>query len=129
MKIQEVVEKFHSEIAKLETIKSEFCIKKNLNQYKKGYVKVYRGCAIEKNVYDAWVNKSVKPNILLAYLDNTKKEFNSYSTSCERVIPNRPFLFFSSSLKSCFFLFLKEKFIMHFPSFKKSSIYITYWFH
>jgi hypothetical protein len=52
-----------------------------LNQYKKGYVKVYRGCAIEKNVYDAWVNKSVKPNILLAYLDNTKKEFNSYSTS------------------------------------------------
>ena len=26
MKIQEVVEKFHSEIAKLETIKSEFCI-------------------------------------------------------------------------------------------------------
>ena len=26
MNIQEVVEKFHSEIAKLETIKSEFCI-------------------------------------------------------------------------------------------------------
>ena len=52
-----------------------------LNKFKKGYVKVYRGISLKKDIYDAWRATSERPEDLLKYLDNMSKEYNSYTTS------------------------------------------------
>lgn len=54
-----------------------------LNKFKKGYIKVFRGISLKKDVYDAWRATSERPEDLLKYLDNMSKEYNSYSTSVD----------------------------------------------
>lgn len=54
-----------------------------LNKYKKGYVKVFRGLSIKKDIYDAWRSTSERTEDLMKYVDNMSKEYNSYSTSVD----------------------------------------------
>lgn len=54
-----------------------------LSQYmKKGTVTVYRGITLEKKILDLLANNKqliYNPNLLLPYIDNTSKEYNSFS--------------------------------------------------
>lgn len=56
-----------------------------LSQYmKKGTVTVYRGITLEKKILDLLANNKqliYNPNLILPYIDNTTKEYNSFSVN------------------------------------------------